>query len=136
MRGPRELASRVAGLEGRMVGTESRTAEIRSGAEELVSALRREFEVLAQRLNTLESELRELRLALEALQDGRAGPAGKGLLDPKLVDKPGKFHGKQSEWRDQRLSFSEVTFRCLSRRSDFQSRERCFRFLAGYVCRW
>ncbi len=100
VRGLRELASRVAGLEGRMVGTESRTAEIRSGAEELVSALRREFEALAQRLNTLESELRELRLALEALQDGRASPAGKGLLDTKLVDKPGKIQGKQCEWRE------------------------------------
>ena len=49
-------------------------------------------------LETLEA-LEPLK-ALEALQAGRGGAAGDGLMDPRLLDKPGKFDGSQSAWKD------------------------------------
>ncbi len=65
-----------------MAAGEARTGKISTRAETLVAPLRREFEVVQQRLRALEHEMRELRQALEALQDGGAGAAGRAQPSP------------------------------------------------------
>ena len=45
-------------------------------------------------------QLQELQTAVEALQEGRGGPAGNHLLDPRFLEKPGKFDGAQAHWKD------------------------------------
>ena len=89
----REMGERIAQVEGSV-------GNIQREAQGLVAALRTEFDELKARLGRLELELEELREAVEALQQGRGGSAGSALLDPRLLEKPGKFHGKPSEWRD------------------------------------
>ena len=82
----------------RITSVETSVSNIQREAQGLVAALRAEFGELKGRLTTLELELEEPREAVEALQAGRGGPAGSALLDPRLMDRPGRFHGKPSEW--------------------------------------
>ena len=49
---------------------------------------------LSERDLISEALLGELQDALDAMQSGRAGAAGKALLDPRLLEKPRKIHGR------------------------------------------
>ena len=78
---------RMTAAEERIVGAERESASISSSANTLVTALRTQFERMEIAFNALQAELKELREAQDALREGRAGPAGLALLDPKLLEK-------------------------------------------------
>ena len=46
-----------------------------------------------------------LQESLQAIAAGRGGSAGLRLVDTRVLDKPGKFFGKTTEWRDWKESF-------------------------------
>ena len=60
----------------------------------------REFDRLQAQATSLADPQTELQTAVEALQAGRGGPAGNALLDPRFLEKPGKFDGTQAHWKD------------------------------------
>ena len=96
----RQLAVRVAEMDRRLGAAETQVSATNTSANALVAALREEFTRMGEAFSALQLETQELREAVEAVRGGRAGAAGTYLLDPKFLEKPGKFAGVQSEWKD------------------------------------
>ena len=78
---------------------------------QLITALRQEFLTAQERWQAVSAALEELRAQMEAI---RAAVPGSGidrgglaaLLDPRYLDKPKAFHGKQTDWRDWSEAFT------------------------------
>ena len=94
------VEARLNDVEGATAASERAIATTNASANALVSALRLEFDRLQAQVTSLADQLSELQTAVEALRDGRGGPAGNALLDPRFLEKPGKFDGTQAHWKD------------------------------------
>ena len=101
---PEDIAA-LRELDERVTAGEAAQLRCRAKQEELVAALRREFAELKARAEDLEIEVADLRESVESLHAGRAGEAGKARIDPRVIEKLGKFSGTQEEWRDWSDSF-------------------------------
>ena len=76
------VEARLNDVEGATAASERAIATTNASANALVSALRLEFDRLQAQVTSLADQLSELQTAVEALRDGRGGPAGHALLDP------------------------------------------------------
>ena len=88
-----------------LVHHQSGIVETSTQHAELIRQLNEEFGSLRTTVGNLERDLSEHRRAVEALSTGGAGIAGLRLVDTRIIDKPGKFHGKSGEWKDWSESF-------------------------------
>ena len=63
----------------------------------LVADLRAAFDLQVAEVASLKSDVQALQALLAA---GRGGSTGLRLVDARIMDKPSKFWGKASEWKD------------------------------------
>ena len=86
---------------GRITATEQGLTLERQEREQLVSALQAEFASARTSFEACSASLEELRVQVEALRatapDGLAGVSGAAILDPRILDRPKPFHGKQDQ---------------------------------------
>ena len=73
---------------------------------QLLAALRTEFLAAQERWQKASAAIEELTVQMEAIRAARAVGTAGALLDPRHLDKPQKFHGKQAEWKDWNESFT------------------------------
>ena len=96
----RRLSAAEEGLQKLGAALDSHRAEIIAQHErhaKLMHDLQAAFERQAADITSLRAEQEETRRALAA---GAGGSAGLRLIDTRIMDKPTKFHGEQTEWKD------------------------------------
>ena len=94
---------------GRITATEQGLTLEKQERGQLLAALRTEFTAARGSFDACHAQLEELRVQVEALRatapGGAAGPGGAALLDPRMLDRPKPFHGKQDQWKDWSEAF-------------------------------
>ena len=86
----RDMGSRVTAVEAATAAQTRELIRINTEATGLVEALRLEFNDLRAKMTAMELELKEPQEAFDAMSSGRAGAAGRALLDPRLLEEPGR----------------------------------------------
>ena len=89
-----ELATRrIATREAQMEAAGKAHEEQEGRHIQLLAALRTEFLAAQERWTKASAAIEELSAQMEAIRAARQGGPAGALLDPRLLDKPQKFHG-------------------------------------------